>query len=285
MSDAIHDAPQSPDSGAKSYEAWAAESLRRWLPESAPNFASTLAWVVGRFAEGREVARTIRAALPGPTLAVLDLGSGNGGVSLGLCDEPTLSVTACDSYLNGEVIELRAATDRSFHHTVGRGERLPFRDAAFDAVVLLDVVEHVAAARDLGREVARVLRPGGLAVITTPPRWRFLLSGDPHHGIRGLALLPAPLQRLVAERWLRRTARYDVAHLYWTARGVAAILPRGAFTVRTEGGAPRRRRLGIDWDRILCTKRETGDGGTTISGAGRRGSSAPAVPPPDPGCG
>jgi len=51
---------------------------------------------------------------------------------------------------------------------------LPFRDATFDRVLLLDVAEHLqpsALHQALG-EIRRVLRPGGYAVIhTLPNRW------------------------------------------------------------------------------------------------------------------
>lgn len=52
--------------------------------------------------------------------------------------------------------------------TLGVAERLPYPDAHFDAVVLLDVLEHVADERAVVAEIARVLRPGGLLVVSVP---------------------------------------------------------------------------------------------------------------------
>jgi 2-polyprenyl-3-methyl-5-hydroxy-6-metoxy-1,4-benzoquinol methylase len=45
---------------------------------------------------------------------------------------------------------------------------LPWEASAFDAVVAGEVIEHVVNTDHLLREVARVLRPGGVLVITTP---------------------------------------------------------------------------------------------------------------------
>jgi SAM-dependent methyltransferase len=47
-------------------------------------------------------------------------------------------------------------------------QRLPFDDAAFDRVVVIDVHEHLSAVTRLNQEIGRVLAPGGLAVVTTP---------------------------------------------------------------------------------------------------------------------
>ncbi|HEY7213873.1 MAG TPA: methyltransferase domain-containing protein [Thermoanaerobaculia bacterium] len=45
---------------------------------------------------------------------------------------------------------------------------LPFPDTTFDAVILSEILEHVERDVDALREVRRVLKPGGLALITVP---------------------------------------------------------------------------------------------------------------------
>lgn len=45
---------------------------------------------------------------------------------------------------------------------------LPFPDASFDRAVIVDVHEHLTAPDALDREVARLLAPGGAAIVTTP---------------------------------------------------------------------------------------------------------------------
>ncbi len=50
-------------------------------------------------------------------------------------------------------------------------EQLPFPEATFDVVLSNEVLEHVHDDRAAAREIARVLRPGGRAVIFAPNRW------------------------------------------------------------------------------------------------------------------
>jgi len=52
----------------------------------------------------------------------------------------------------------------------GDAAALPFGDGAVDAVVMLDVLEHVAEPSAVLAEVHRVLRPGGVLVLSVPHR-------------------------------------------------------------------------------------------------------------------
>lgn len=56
---------------------------------------------------------------------------------------------------------------------IEREWHLPFQENVFDAVTMLAVLEHLRpnALTKLLDEIHRILRPGGLLVITTPPSW------------------------------------------------------------------------------------------------------------------
>ena len=60
---------------------------------------------------------------------------------------------------------------------------LPFRSASFELVMMLEVIEHLADIPHILGEIARVMRPGAVAIVTTPNRLNvssrihYLLSG------------------------------------------------------------------------------------------------------------
>lgn len=58
--------------------------------------------------------------------------------------------------------------DRASIVRVGVAGALPFRDGAFDALITTEVIEHVPDERAIIREWARVLKPGGRLILTTP---------------------------------------------------------------------------------------------------------------------
>lgn len=60
-----------------------------------------------------------------------------------------------------------AQTGRNIRYDVGTGEALPYPDAAFDAVVCVDVLEHVQDLSAVLGQIARVLRPNGLFLFDT----------------------------------------------------------------------------------------------------------------------
>lgn len=99
---------------------------------------------------------------------VLDLGCAGGfmaealndrGAQVTGIDPATEAISAAQSHAD--------ATGRDIRYDIGKGEALPYRDASFDAVVCVDVLEHVEDLNQVIVEVQRVLRPGGVFLFDT----------------------------------------------------------------------------------------------------------------------
>jgi SAM-dependent methyltransferase len=80
----------------------------------------------------------------------------------------------------------RAAVDVTYD-----GRRLPFPDGDFDTVLSSQVLEHTPHPGDLVKEMGRVLKPGGVLLLSAP--FSFRLHEEPHdyfryspHGLRHL---------------------------------------------------------------------------------------------------
>ena len=100
--------------------------------------------------------------------AVLDLGCAGGFMAEALAARGA-HVTGIDPA--ADAIDAARAHARTtglrIGYDVGVGEALPYDDSSFDAVVCVDVLEHVADLRRVLAEVARTLRPGGLFLFDT----------------------------------------------------------------------------------------------------------------------
>jgi len=109
----------------------------------------------------------------------LDIGSGTGAL-IRLIKEslPDLESSVCDysdkfMKIPGQKVDIVDLNDGN----------LPYGDNSFDLVTFTEVAEHLENHRAILREIYRVLKPGGVVVITTPnilnikSRLRFFLFG------------------------------------------------------------------------------------------------------------
>lgn len=246
------------------YREVALAGVERSVGRDQPHYACNVAFAHQRFEEGRELVDYFASKYPDRPLRILDLGAGNGGVSLALANGERNRVVAADVVLNPELALLRRRAMLPVDQVLASAAQLPFADASFDAVLCLETIEHLPDPVGAGREMMRVLKPGGQVMLTTPARLRFLWKPDPHYAVRGLMLLPDALQRRVV-LGRKLTDDYDVQHIYWTAGGIIRRFP-GRARVDTLvaipwPGRPRNVRellwkvfRRLLWDRIVVWK-------------------------------
>lgn len=110
----------------------------------------------------------------GPDARWLDAGCGSGYFSRELATQGcrVTGVDAAQGMVNDSAAraEAKGLSDRTSFRLVGSIEHLPFDDASFDGVLCSSVIEYVPDAGQALGEIARVLRPGGLALMTVPNR-------------------------------------------------------------------------------------------------------------------
>jgi len=112
------------------------------------------------------------------SLRHLDIGPGHGDLIHTLRAELNIKSDACDytdslmrlGDVKVEVVDLNT-------------EKLPYVDSSYDLVTCTEVLEHLEHYRETIREIHRVLKPGGVFVLTTPnilnfkSRIRFMVCG------------------------------------------------------------------------------------------------------------
>ncbi len=111
------------------------------------------------------------AARRGASVVALDMDSGE------------LNQVAAITAAMEEAGEIPAGA--SITAAAGDATRMPFPDDSFDFVIASEVMEHIPTDQSAMNEVARVLKPGGIAAVTVPAwlpeRICWLLSDDYHN--------------------------------------------------------------------------------------------------------
>lgn len=191
----------------------------------------------------------------------LDLGSDNGVLSLLLRERG-------GSWASGDLTDEAVRSIRSLVgedvHLV-RGDRLPFPDAAFDVVVVVDMLEHVPDEDAFVGELARITRPGGRLVVNTPHLKRTRLrrlrhalgQTDEKHGHLRPGYTPDRLGELLDETFAveqHRTYSRFFSELVDTATSVAleraGQRPSAKGMVVTGEDLARHRRLFGLWSAL-----------------------------------
>jgi ubiquinone/menaquinone biosynthesis C-methylase UbiE len=153
-------------------EASAAGPLRGWAAGIAADMDGKAATYVAKYhrrtrvSAGFLVRRELALAMAGPSPGkVLEAGCGPGVVS------PLLGEQGIDTYgLDLSVGQLQTAATSDPHTLYVQGDlsTLPLKDATFDTVILIGVLEYVDDAPRVMRELARVLSKNGRLVVSVP---------------------------------------------------------------------------------------------------------------------
>jgi SAM-dependent methyltransferase len=153
------------------------------------------------------------APAPGPGSLALDISAGDGLSSRMLAER------------GWRVVSTERKTSRPGWVAADLNSDLPFRDSQFDLVLMLEVIEHLADIPHALGEVARVTRPGGVAIITTPNRLNvtsrihYLLTGF-YKGRRA----PLPYRYRVQDG--RNWHVMGLNDFHWMAHGVGLRMDR-----------------------------------------------------------
>lgn len=192
------------DRGAQ--EAVTYRGAQSWLPEGLRRYLLHFEAEIERAVEG--FAKTLPAGA-----RVLDAGAGEARHAEYFTGPDAKGAR----YVAFDLAVGDAEWDYSKLDAVGDLAALPFRDGAFEAALNIVTLEHVAEPKQVLREIARVLSPGGRLLLIVPHEWE--VHQSPHdyfrytrHGVEYLAN-QAGLQverceavggyfRLMSRRWL-----------------------------------------------------------------------------------
>jgi len=138
--------------------------MRAWIGDR----DHQISWASHYRPERQTILDAVRAFVPSASGRLLDVGCGHKPYA-------PLFLSHVDEYIGLDLVESPAGNDADI---IGSVLALPFDDASFDTVLATQVIEHVAEPQAMMREIARVLRPDGRALITAPLFWP--LHETPH---------------------------------------------------------------------------------------------------------
>ena len=228
------------------------EKIPAWLDKSHPNY---LRWKRARelsIERGSFVRSVINQQLQTKNLAILNLGSGEGGTS---------KVFSADNFvvsLDLSLIRLQRQkedvipkeyankqSDSSICHFDQREKskslieedfpledsvemtkqklinasalQLPFTNHSFDLIIIQDVIEHLTNTADFYSEVKRVLKTNGIIYLSTPNKLSiFNFFNDPHFGLPIVSVLKRETIKQYFLKYFRKDDynRKDIAQLF-----------------------------------------------------------------------
>lgn len=160
---------------------------------------------------------------------LVDVGCGNGEICEAFSDMG-VTVTGIE-YSSSRVMKM-AARKRNFRLIAGDGHYLPLRARFFDFAVLADVLEHVHDPSQMMREVARVVRPGGMVFIGATNRCSVVnLLTDPHYNAPFVPIMSKRLASWYIVKLLKFSTSFNVEK-YFSRREIIRIIEDAGFVCK-----------------------------------------------------
>jgi SAM-dependent methyltransferase len=118
---------------------------------------------------------------------------------------------------------MHASTKYRIETRVGNAEAIPIADGSFDVVTSFETIEHLPHPDRFLDECVRVLKPGGIIIVSTPNRgiYREGISGNPFHISE---LTEAEFNSLLGQRFrkYRLYTQHPVRAAWWSFRSLAS---------------------------------------------------------------
>lgn len=172
--------------------------------------------------------------LPRGCQAVLD-----GGCAFGSGTAPLSAIAGqvfgCDP--NPELIARARASYPGLNFEVCPLESTPYPNEKFDAVVLTDVLEHVANEQAVIDELFRILKPGGCLIVTVPHKGLFSFMDTENYIWTLQTKFPRLYHRLYRMKNgtdPRPKVGYGARHRHYSLRDLVALLESSDFKNHNE---------------------------------------------------
>jgi 2-polyprenyl-3-methyl-5-hydroxy-6-metoxy-1,4-benzoquinol methylase len=209
------------------------ELLEETLPSPAhKNYKAWKQYALTAITRGLILRKIISKFVNVESARVLDVGCGDGGISIAFCKQGKTEMYGIDINPMGVYkSKVRAKEEEAtINFLIADGLNLPFKLGAFDVVICNDVMEHVPKPRQLAKEVYRSLKNGGFLYLSVPNGISpDSIIHDAHYGLFVVSLMPHRIGKFYLTKIRKISEVYDVygPFNYWLLR----MILKGMFRI------------------------------------------------------